>query len=387
MLRYILDTHPAVYCPPELFLGNAAFGWVTFLAGLNGKVVEKKDASAPQFQEILAQTRGLIAGQMFLHTSRRGKRLWCEKTPNNMEHLALLDALFPQARYLCLYRHCLDVVKSGMDMSDRIEALLPFLYASRGHLVTALIRYWTDWNRKLLQFEAEHPGRCHRLRYEPLVSEPTPALADLFSFLGLDWEERLLDSVFSSQHDEGVEDPKVRLAKSIHRGSIGAGCSVSLAGVPEKVLDGMRQVLDELGYAPAPQRDGEPLGARGQQDAREPAGRPNVAWLFETHLRGLLQAEPQLAREIGVSCQFAISGEGGGGWTVEPGQSGAKVLTGTHPATCTIRMSSADLLDLVGGRLMPLAALREGRIRLEGALNSESLLSLLGLLWQKPSGR
>ncbi len=379
LLRFALDTHPAIYCPPELFLGNAAFSLVTLLSGLNAKIFEKEEAVSPQFSGILTQTRQIITDQMSLHAARRGKRLWCEKTPDNMEYLDLIHVLFPQAKYLCLYRHCLDVVKSALEISDKIPALLPFLYASRGQLMTALIRYWTEWNGRLLRFEAAHPERCHRIYYEALVSDPVPSFTGLFSFLELDWDERLIDSIFSSEHDPGVEDFKVRSRNKIHQDSLGSGRDLSLGGVPEKTLAAMRQLLEDLDYPPTPQRHTGPRVGEQREEKRELGAPPGVAWLFENHLSALFKAEPQLAGWIGSSYQFVIKGEGGGQWGVDIRDGKARVFAGTLPAACTINISSSDLTEIVGGRLVPLAALRDGRLRIEGAAKGESLLRLLEL--------
>ncbi|HYU30930.1 MAG TPA: sulfotransferase [Thermoanaerobaculia bacterium] len=382
LLRFALDTHPAIYSPPELFLGTAAFQLATFLSGLNGQVFKKEDLGTPRCREILEQTRQILAGQLALQTARRGKRLWCEKTPDNIEYLELIDALFPNARYLCLYRHGLDVARSGTGMS--FPALLPFLYASRGHMVTALLRYWTEWNGQLLRFAAERPGRCHRLSYEDLVLAPSATLDALFSFLGLDWDERLVDSIFSARHDAGVEDFKVRQVKTIHRDSLGLGRDLSLSGVPEKALEAMRRLLAELGYPPLPERGGVPASPAWPQ-VTEPAG-PTVEWLFDEHLPTLFRDQPRLADALGFSYQVVITGEGGGLWVVDLHEGEALVLAGRLPAPCTIHMEAADLRELMAGRLSPLAALADGRIRIEGTLNQESLQHLLELFQQAPVG-
>src|SRR5262245_14751181 len=91
LLRFVLDTHPSIYSPPESFLGNAASVWATFLAGLNGTLFEPATIASRDLQHILAQIRQLIDEQMKAAAMRKGKRLWCEKTPDNMDHLELID--------------------------------------------------------------------------------------------------------------------------------------------------------------------------------------------------------------------------------------------------------------------------------------------------------
>jgi len=235
----------------------------------------------------------------------------------------------------------------------------------------------------LLRFETAHPGRCQRIYYEAFVSNPRPVLANLFSFLDLNWDERLIDSIFSSEHDAGVEDFKVRFRKNIHKDSLGSGSTLALNGVPEKTLVAMRRLLEDLGYPPTPQPQGEAQKVSERREGQQMPGTPSIAWLFENHLRNQLRANPRFTELAGSSYLFAISGEGGGNWVVDASDGGVKVLVGAFPADCTINMSAADLADLVGGRLMPLAALRGGRLRIEGAFSGESLLRLLELFSQE----
>jgi hypothetical protein len=378
LLRFALDTHPEIYSPPQLFLGALANDWLAFLTGLSGIVYEKGEVGSPLLQPAVAETRQLIAERMSCHTARAGKRVWCEKTPDNLIHLQLIDTLFPESRYLCLYRHCLDVVRSGIEASEVLPALQPFLYWSRGHLITALVRYWTDWNGMLRRFEAAHPERCCRIYYERLVAEPATTLGAVFRFLGLEWDESLIESIFSTPHDRGAEDQKVRTATSIHQDSVGRGADLPLDSVPEKALTDMQALLAELGYPPSP---GAPPRQDGGRAAARSAGAGGVEWLFEKRLRDLLAARPRLASAIGMSYRFVVSGEGGGSWVVDANRGPAAVFAGTGPAACVIHISAADLMALAARRLVPVAAIREGRLRLEGTLDQQSLQSLLDLLW------
>jgi protein-tyrosine sulfotransferase len=378
LLRYILDTHPAIYSPPELFLGNLAAGLMKFLTGLDGEAFQPEHVAAPHLQTYLEQVRRLLDERMSAAAGRQGKRLWCEKTPDNLHHLELLDTLFPDARCLCLYRHALDVARSGSEMLEKIPSLLPFLYASRGHVVTALIRYWTEWNGSLLRFEAAHPTRVHRVCYESLVSDPSATLGSVFSFLELDWDPDLIEAVYSSAHGQGMEDHKARLATRIHQDSLGSGRGLSLAGVPEKTLASMRRLLEELGYSAVPAM---PEPRRGKE---EPQPRDAADWsighLFDSRLPQLFQSLPGAAQAIGSSFRFVVTGDGGGQWGVDFTRGMPEIFAGDFPAACTICLSASDLRDLVGGRLLPQAALSEGRIQFAGSFNGESLKRLLEAL-------
>ncbi|HEX2642137.1 MAG TPA: sulfotransferase, partial [Thermoanaerobaculia bacterium] len=58
LLRFILDTHPELYCPPEVFLGTTAFYMSNFLSGLEGS-----RAGDGQSVPVLDWIRGILGEQ------------------------------------------------------------------------------------------------------------------------------------------------------------------------------------------------------------------------------------------------------------------------------------------------------------------------------------
>jgi protein-tyrosine sulfotransferase len=371
LLRFILDTHPEIYSPPELLPGHLASRMCTFLGGLEGCQFNfiHLDQNPPT---ILPQVRSFLAGHLESTTQAKGKRLWCEKSPNNLVHLGLLDALFPEARHLCLYRHCLDFANSATAMAEGIFELTSYLYRHNGHLVSALIDYWTEQARALLEFERSHREQCFSLKYEELVTDPPRVLAPLFSFLELEWDEKLLGEVFSTRHDEGVEDKNIRFTSKIVAHGVGSGRTVSLAGVSDELLAGMHEVLQELGYPAANEAVAEP-----QQQSPRGA---DLRWLFETHLQEQLRSRPEAVGLAGSSYRFDIEGEDGGSWLVDLEEGEAKVSAEGGEATCAIHVSADDLLAIARGTLNPVTALHERRLRLQGSAEFAALQTLTWLL-------
>lgn len=383
LLRFILDTHPQIYCPPEIFLGTAAFYLSNFLSGLEGS-----RANDGQSVPVLDWIRGILGEQMARQTVRRGKKIWCEKTPDNLIHLRLIDALFPRARHLCLHRHALDVVKSATKMIDGIPGFDPYLIRSQGHVETALIRYWIERTRDLLQFERANPGRCFHLQYETMVTEPAKVLEPLFAFLEVPWDPKLLDSVFSSEHDQGMEDHYARFATRIYSTSLGAGRDVSLERVPVKDVREMEEMLDQLGYGrlPEPAAVSVPAvaatGAEAKEEQPEEKNATTVPWLFDTHLPARLRAHPP-ARSAGSSYKFTILGENGdagGVWVIDTRRGATRVKAGEGDALCLIELSAAEMLELAAGRTNPLKAFDEGKIKVRGRFELSALRELFDLL-------
>src|SRR5207247_1814476 len=76
----------------------------------------------------------------------KNKRRWCDKSSNNVRHLKLLARIFPDAQYLCLHRHALDVAHSlinlfRLNFPGRYGELVT---AARGNIVDAMIDGWTE---------------------------------------------------------------------------------------------------------------------------------------------------------------------------------------------------------------------------------------------------
>jgi protein-tyrosine sulfotransferase len=377
LLRFILDTHPDIYCPPELFLGQAAHSLAIFLCGLEGRGAFYEAEGRFFVSDTIAETlRQIISDRMTEQTRERGKRLWCEKTPQNVYHLRLLDLLFPRAKHICLHRHALDVVSSATKMAGRIGPIQKAIYKSSGHVLTGTIRWWCEMTRASLEFEQRNPDRCFRIRYEDVVTAPERVLAPLFSFLGVSWDERMLEEVFSASHDEGYEDPNIRFTGRIHAGSIGSGSSLSLEGVPDEVLSTMHQLLSELGY---PEVSAPPTEAPAAAPAARTADMP---WFFETFLPAQLEAMPDLAASIGRSFRFAVDGPGGGTWAVDLRPEGSRVQREAGDSQCTVMVSAADLTAISRGDLNSRKAFLDGRLRLAGQVDLGTLQKLVQLLRQ-----
>ncbi|HEY3567721.1 MAG TPA: sulfotransferase [Thermoanaerobaculia bacterium] len=361
LLRSILDTHPEIYCPSELSLGHAAHSLAILLAGLEGRDSIQESARKLSITKAVTEPiRTFIQERIANYASRQGKRRWCDITPSNVYHLKLLDILFPEAKHICLYRHALDVTVSAMPTAVRIPGLQKHIYQSSGHVPTGTIRWWCEVTRELLERERNAPDRCFRLRYEDLVRTPGQVLGPLFSFLGLAWDERMLDSVFSSARAVGHEDEE----------SIGTGSSLSLEEVPEEVLSEMRQLLSELGY---PEVSAQPPAA-------EAARKVTMPWFFESFLPGQIQSMPDLAASIDATFRMAIDGPEGGIWIVDlrPDRLGVQPENGQ--ALATLIMSASDLTAVSHGALNASMAFHQGRLRIVGTPDYDKLHKLVQLL-------
>jgi Flp pilus assembly protein TadD len=111
-----------------------------------------------------------------------------DKFPLNMVAAPLIHCLFPGARMLFVKRHPCDSVLSGfMQAFVANLGMASFLdIEDAGDFYDACMTVWAASAEEL-------PLNTHSVCYEELVAEPEATLRPVIEFLGLRWDDRLLD--------------------------------------------------------------------------------------------------------------------------------------------------------------------------------------------------
>lgn len=368
LLRFIVDTHPQICSPAHLHLGRLCSSLFTSIFYSLGQTMDAPD-EAMRERLVAVETRRIVDELMARYVSAKGKHMWCEKTTENLQYLKILDDVFPDAKYICLYRNCMDVVHSSIECSrfGFLPELAAYVQKRPDNVVAAMVDSWVEKTATLLEFESAHPERCFRIKYEKLVAEPAQTLAALFAALGLPWDERLLHEVFSTQHDQGSGDRKILFTKKINTGSIGRGSTISRSFIPGDLLEKMNRLLERLDYAPVGDDWDNtpspyvPAGITTEENELI----PSVEVMFRQYVPRLLKNGNPLLAGVSGRCKFEVAGDGGT-WmlTLQDSQGVAEEADGD--ADCTVRISAADLLDLVNGKLNSIAAFDQGKIHIMG---------------------
>ena len=369
LLRYVLDTHPEICSPGQLYLGQLCRSLETTTYYSLGQVVEAADEQERE-RLVTAEVRRVVEDLMGRYAEAKGKRMWCDKTTANLEHFKILSRVFPDARCVCLYRNCMDVVYSSIECSRLgfMPELVPYVRESPDNLVAAMAQSWVEKTEKLLTFERENRARCFRVKYETLVLEPSETLRPLFEFLGVVWDERLLDAVFTTPHDQGSGDRKILFRRKIERGSIGQGSTLAREDVPPALLARVNELLLELDYLPVGPdwgRTPSPYLPAGMPESDAGAVK-TVREVFENHFPRLIEQRGERLGEVNAACRFVVSGEDGGAWTVSLFPAGGRVVPGDAEADCAVTVSPDDLLGIVNGKLNAVAAFDLGRLHVTG---------------------
>lgn len=367
LLRYVMDTHPQVCSPAHLHLGQLCRSLYTTAFYSLGQAVEADDAARERLAA--AETRRVVDELLGRYARAKSKQVWCEKTTENLQYLRFLDEVFPDARFICLYRNCMDVAHSCIECSRLgfMPELAPYVQKSPGNLVAAMVESWVEKTTTLLEFEQAHASQCFRLKYESLVLHPSETLRAMFAALGLEWDENLLGAVFSTEHDQGSGDKKILFTKRINTDSIGRGSTLSRDDIPAALLDRMNELLTRLDYPiVGPDWDNAPspyLPAASQAEATETVS--TVEELFDSYIPQLLKSERAELQGIVGRCKFDVS-DGGGTWMLTLPEPDGISTAPDGEADCTVRISADDLLDLVNGRQNVRAAFDQGKIHIAG---------------------
>lgn len=245
LLRYIVDSHSHICCPPESdFL--AVFSYL--LENHPGHTSYRESLLRMGFDEehVLRKLRELAVYFFGNYAASWQKRRWADKSPIYIDHLDMLLRLFPEAQFVMIYRHGLDQAHSYTRGGTSMRHEMRGHHREGDDPRIGATRYWCDQVGKMMRFEASHGDRCLRIRYEDLCASPTTVLPHMFTFLHEPWEPRVLE-YYRFPHDKGKEDGRVAATRGF---SVSKGHYVSWPDeLYEKCLAIAQNELDLLGYS------------------------------------------------------------------------------------------------------------------------------------------
>ncbi|MEM9941938.1 MAG: sulfotransferase [Planctomycetota bacterium] len=240
LVRYLLDSHSEIACPPESRFMIYLKPWLHDDRCSGGFAALGYDKD-----HVRSRIRNTISYFMENYAASKGKQRWADKTPEYIDCVSFLHELYPDAKFILLFRNPVDQiysnVHSGLGASDRLAEFMS--YGSSP--IEAGADYWNGKAQRILDFETKNPQSCFRLRYEDLCDQPEQQLQSLFDFLGSCYESSVLE-YYRFDHDYGAEDGKVSTTRKIRRSSssLADWDTAELA----KVIAKTRPLATKLGY-------------------------------------------------------------------------------------------------------------------------------------------
>jgi protein-tyrosine sulfotransferase len=246
-LRSVLAAHPDLSCTSGTGLlslcEQAARTW---------QIADKREELSAL---AMASTRALASTVMTSILASAGGPRWCEITTASASCAETFVRLYPRTRFLCLHRHCADVIYSGLKASPwglADSAFWPFTQRFPGNSVATIAAYWAARTEPLLEFQRRHPDRCHRVRYEDLVTDPGTTANEIRTFLCL-----AADGSTGPAWPAGDQDGDITADTA---DAPGCGAKVPAGMIPGVLLDQVNKLLAGLGYTPLISRQSEVAG-------------------------------------------------------------------------------------------------------------------------------
>lgn len=269
LLRFLLDAHPDLACPPETRLPwlarQLATAWTVIEdAGQTGQSANGDSADAAISAPVAEGLRRSLDPMMTSYLRRRGKRRYCDKSLGAAQHAGLLLRIWPDARFICLYRHPMDVIASGIEASPwglTSYGFEPYVGSPPDNNVAALARYWLDYTTSIVAAEERFTDRCLPVRYEDLVTDPDGQIARILEFIGAAPAPGIVARCFGPEHQRfGPGDYKIWNTGGVTADSVGRGWTMPAGKIPAPLLARINELADVLGYLPV--GDGWGTGAK-----------------------------------------------------------------------------------------------------------------------------
>jgi len=194
LLRYMLNSSPRLYIPPESdfiprFFGRNPTGTLTpertaqilHIIFTRYRFVREWQGDPPDpdafWRAMPAPTpAGFLHALYGEYMRQHGAVRWGDKTPIYTSYIGLLARIFPEAQFVHLIRDGRDVALSMVNKWGKQEFHIDPYFAAR------------SWVRRIRQAQAASAGlppeRYYELRYEDLVAAPERELRALCDFLG-----------------------------------------------------------------------------------------------------------------------------------------------------------------------------------------------------------
>jgi hypothetical protein len=234
LLRVLLDSHSEIHAPHELHLRHVK-------VRVSGRYTERSLAEVGLDRKHL---RYLLWDRM-LHREldQSGKRILVNKTPSDAFVADRILECWPDARFIFLLRHPAAIAQSRARISkehdaDRNEA--------------RILRHCMA----VQEARDAHPGLT--VRYEDLTADPVAETKKLCEFLGVRWEESMLDygAVDHGTYRPGMGDWNEKLRSG----------RIQPAPPPGEIPAGLVDIAAAWGYIP-PSRPGPNTASTTRADA------------------------------------------------------------------------------------------------------------------------
>lgn len=198
LVRSILDVHPSVKCGPETKFINILLDYL--------KKVYTTDRNSLNFMkaagiknDTLDRSIGLAVYYVMLMNVEKNVERLCNKETSNRRHIKFFKNVFPNSKFILVIRDGREVAFSFV---KRLGGKITF-----ERFFDTLKKWNNDNIDSYNQCITAGEDYCLILRYESLVTNPGIEIRKMISFLGVEWNDRVLN------HEKYVQS-EVKMSKT-----------------------------------------------------------------------------------------------------------------------------------------------------------------------------
>ncbi len=187
LLRDMLRLHPRLECPEEthFFRWPDPFGTDRYNNNYKGAKLFKTHRQMDEIPDLefhcglqLLGSRKELSdhyAKLYLKGKGNPEGRWFDKTPQNVYGILLISSMYPDSKFVHIYRNPLNVVSSLVE--GKVMAK---------HNVIGGVNYWMESMRIIDEYKKLAPMRIIEVCYEQLVLAPQKHVNEILTFLNED---------------------------------------------------------------------------------------------------------------------------------------------------------------------------------------------------------
>jgi hypothetical protein len=196
LLGQILDSHSSLVLIEEQAMLDLV---IDKISNGEGKYPDCLDNLS---QDDIKELRGIYFDCAHKYSSPQPGQVIIDKFPLHIVHVALIQKIFPKARYIFAQRHPCDAVLSCfMQSFTPNPAMANFFSLPRAARTYDLVMSLWDYNRDLFC------PNSHVIRYEDVIDDFDIEIDQLLSFLGLEWESNVRNYAENARSKGRINTP------------------------------------------------------------------------------------------------------------------------------------------------------------------------------------
>lgn len=196
LLEQMLDSHPALQAMEEK--GAVAAMVNAFLESAG----DNPEALAELNDEKIQQLRQCYFDEVKKHLTLRPDAILVDKMPLNTVNIPVIWRVFPKAKFILAIRHPCDASLSCLMQNFAVNAAMAnfFTLEDTANVYAAVMGAWQTYATLL-------PLDFHRIRYEDLVEDVEAETRRLMLFLGLPWDDAILQHTEHAKKRGAINTP------------------------------------------------------------------------------------------------------------------------------------------------------------------------------------